>query len=94
MQAKTLNLSAPIVRGANAISQINLIKPNVAAMRGVSLNALLNMNVDAIVELIPRISEPTLVAMEVAQMDCVDILQAGIVIASFFLPETGLELMS
>lgn len=93
MSSKTLNLRTPIVRGETTIAEIRLHKPNVSALRGVSLNFLLNMHSDTISDVIPRICEPTLTPYEVATMDCADILQAGLVIASFFIPETDLELM-
>jgi hypothetical protein len=86
MTTQTLNLQNPIVRGDKNIAEITLHNPNVAAMRGISLNALLNMNVDAIVEVLPRISDPQLTAREVEKLSCPDLLQAGIKIASFFLP--------
>lgn len=91
MPTKTLKLNTPIVRGENQLTEITLFKPNVAAMRGVSLNALLNMQVDAIAEMLPRISDPKLLPVEIEKMDCVDLLQAGVMIASFFLPEPELD---
>jgi alpha-D-ribose 1-methylphosphonate 5-triphosphate synthase subunit PhnI len=76
MTTQTLNLQNPIVRGDKNIAEITLH----------NLNALLNMNVDAIVEVLPRISDPQLTAREVEKLSCPDLLQAGIKIASFFLP--------
>jgi hypothetical protein len=91
MPPKTLKLYSSIVRGENQLTEITLFKPNVAAMRSVSLNALLNMQVDAIAEMLPRISDPKLLPVEIEKMDCVDLLQAGVMIASFFLPEPELD---
>ena len=91
MPTKTLKLHSPIARGEHPLTEITLHQPNVASMRGVSLNALLNLNVDAIAETLPRISDPKILPVEVEKMDCVDLLQAGVMIASFFLPEQELD---
>ena len=91
MQTKTLKLNTPIVRGENQLTEITLFQPNVAAMRSVSLNALLTMQVDAIAEMLTRISDPKLLPVEINGMDCVDLLQSGVMIASFFLPTADQE---
>jgi len=91
MNTQTLKLNTPIRRGDNEVTAITLHKPNVSAMRGISLNSLLNMNVDAIVETLPRISDPKILPAEIEKMDCADLLQSGILIASFFLQTSDQE---
>lgn len=86
MNTQTLTFQNPIIRGETKITEITLNKPNVSAMRGLSLNALLNMDVGTIADILPRISEPVLAPSEINKMGCADILQAGIMVAGFFLP--------
>lgn len=86
MNTQTLKLATPIKRGDKEIAEITLHKPNVGAMRGVSMRLLLDMNVDAIVTVLPRISDPQLTEVEINKLDAPDLLQAGILVAAFFLP--------
>lgn len=86
MNTQTLKLNSPIVRGDKEIAAITLHKPNVSAMRGVSMRLLLDMNVDAIVAVLPRISDPQLTEAEINKLDAPDLLQAAILVAGFFLP--------
>lgn len=88
MPTQTLKLTKPITRGDKQITEITLHAPNVGAMRGVSMRALLDINVDALVTVLPRISDPKLTEQEVDKLDLPDLLQAGILVASFFLPES------
>jgi len=81
-------LDQPIVRGATAIDQISLRKPNAGALRGITLSDLLQMDVNAIVRVIPRISTPTLTEAEVRAMDPADLVDAGSVVASFLLKKS------
>ncbi|WP_017641664.1 phage tail assembly protein [uncultured Pseudomonas sp.] len=81
-------LDQPIVRGATTIAQIALRKPNAGALRGITLSDLLQMDVNAIVRVIPRISTPTLTEAEVRAMDPADLVDAGSVVASFLLKKS------
>lgn len=81
-------LDQPIVRGATTIDQISLRKPNAGALRGITLSDLLQMDVNAIVRVIPRISTPTLTEAEVRAMDPADLVDAGSVVASFLLKKS------
>lgn len=94
MNTQTLNLNSPIVRGDKEITSITLHKPNVSAARGLSMRALLDMNMDAITAILPKISDPQIASQEIEKMDVVDLLQAGILIASFFLPISDQEGMA
>lgn len=86
MNTQTLKLNTPIKRGDKEIAEITLHKPNVSAMRGVSMRALLDMNVDALLSVLPKVSEPPLHESELNAIDLPDLLQAGVMVASFFLP--------
>ncbi|WP_139843056.1 phage tail assembly protein [Janthinobacterium sp. GW456P] len=53
------------------------------ALRGISLIELANLNVSALQILLPRITEPTLTAHDVANMDPADLLAVGAEVAGF-----------
>lgn len=90
--SKSISLSVPIVRGDKKITEITLHKPNVGVMRGISMSAVLNMNVDAIADVLPRISDPKMTEAEISAMDLPDLLMVGVAVASFFIPTMDTEL--
>lgn len=79
-------LDAPIKRGATEILSIKFRRPSSGELRGLTLNALANLDVVALTNLIPRISSPTITRQEVEGMDPADLLQCGGVIGGFLLP--------
>lgn len=85
MSPKSFHLEAPIKRGETEIASIEIRKPFAGELRGVSLRALLDFETDAIVKVLPRITEPPLTAHEVAKLDPADLAQAGAAIADFLL---------
>lgn len=91
MKTQIITLESPLSRGESKIETITLHRPNAGALRGISLSAIMNMDVSAIATLLPRISEPTLIEGEVDRMDPADLLQAGIAAASFFMPQRVLD---
>lgn len=91
MSTQTINLESPIIRGEKKVDVITLRKPNVIALRGISMRALLDMDVNAVVSVIPRISEPPIIDSEVTQMDPADLMQIGVAIAGFFIPRRFVE---
>jgi len=90
--SKTLNtvidLDQPIKRGETEIKSITLRKPLSGELRGVNLTDLLQMDVSALVRVVPRISEPTLTEHEVQGMDPADLFQIGTGVVSFLLPRS------
>lgn len=78
-------LDEPIKRGEQTLSEITLRKPKSGELRGVSLADVLQMQTDALITLIPRLSTPSLTAVEVRQMDPADLVQCGGEIAGFLL---------
>lgn len=80
-----IELDEPIKRGEQTISEITLRKPKSGELRGVSLADVLQMQTDALITLIPRLSTPSLTAVEVRQMDPADLVQCGGEIAGFLL---------
>lgn len=80
-----IELDEPIKRGEQTIDSVTLRKPQSGELRGVSLADVLQMQTDALITLIPRLSNPSLTATEVRQMDPADLVQCGGEIAGFLL---------
>ena len=83
-------LDTPIKRGEQNITEITLRKPAAGELRGTSLSALLQMDVDALTAVVPRISAPTLTQADVRAMDPADLVQIGGALAGFLL-QRGLK---
>ncbi len=79
----TVDLDQPIQRQGQTIATLALRKPTAGELRGLSLVSVLQMDVDALATLLPRISTPTVHKPEVLAMDPADVLAAGIVVAGF-----------
>ncbi|MBY8945163.1 phage tail assembly protein [Pseudomonas sp. SH10-3B] len=84
----TVTLDTPIRRGTTSIDSITLRKPNSGELRGVSLAELLNMDVNSLVKVVPRISTPTLTAVEVTSMDPADLFALGTKVSGFLLQKS------
>jgi hypothetical protein len=87
---ETIPLDTPIKRGEQNITEITLRKPAAGELRGTSLSALLQMDVDALTAVVPRISTPTLTQADVRAMDPADLVQIGGTLAGFLL-QRGLK---
>jgi Phage tail assembly chaperone proteins, E, or 41 or 14 len=83
----TVTLDEPIKRGEQTITEVTLRKPSAGELRGTSLAALANLDVDALQKVLPRISSPTLTDADVARLDPADLVQLGGVFGSFLLPK-------
>lgn len=80
-------LDTPVVRGAQTIGSVIVRKPRSGELRGVSLIALLQMDVVALQTVLPRITVPTLTKPEVAELEPSDLLQIGTEVSNFLLPK-------
>lgn len=85
MTSKTITLDSPIARGDTSIETLTLTKPGVGALRGVSLSALVTMDVDALITLLPRITTPSLTKPEVMALDIADLVAIGDAVMGFLL---------
>lgn len=86
----TVTLDTPIRRGTTSIDSITLRKPNSGELRGVSLVELLQMDVGSLIKVLPRISSPSLTAVEVAGMDPADLLALSSKISGFLLQKSAM----
>ncbi|WP_040269168.1 phage tail assembly protein [Pseudomonas rhodesiae] len=84
----TVILDTPIRRGTTSIDSITLRKPNSGELRGVSLVELLQMDVGSLIKVLPRISSPSITAIEVAGMDPADLLALSSKVSGFLLQKS------
>lgn len=80
-----IELDTPVQRGEQTIESITLRKPAAGELRGVNLTDVLQMQTDALIKLIPRLSAPSLTEHEARNMDPADLVQCGGEIAGFLL---------
>ncbi|MCL1074839.1 phage tail assembly protein [Shewanella dokdonensis] len=87
MSTETVTLDNPISRGDTQITDITLRKPKAGELRGLNLNDILNMDVNSLTILLPRISSPMLTKDEARQLEPEDLLLLGGAVANFLLPK-------
>ncbi|NLY33925.1 MAG: phage tail assembly protein [Alcaligenaceae bacterium] len=80
---KTVTLDQPIVRGNSTITTLTIRKPTAGELRGVKLMDLANMDVSALVTVLPRITIPSILKQEVEKMDPADLTELGTEVALF-----------
>lgn len=80
-------LDTPLVRGEQTITKITLRKPKSGELRGTSLSDLVNLDVNAMAKVLPRISAPTLLESDVQNMDPADLVMLGGIFAGFLMPK-------
>ena len=81
----TVTLDTPIKRGNSEITEVTLRKPSSGELRGVSLAELLQMKVDALQTVLPRITNPILHKQDMATLDPADLVNMGTVVVGFLL---------
>ncbi len=86
---KTVILDTPIKRGKTEIKTIVLRKPQSGALRGVRLQALMEMDVNAVMAVLPRVSTPALTAQEINEMDPADLVALSVEVVTFLLPKSA-----
>ncbi len=87
LPANTITLETPLKRGDTEITTVTFRKPSSGELRGLSLTAVLEMEVDSLIKLLPRITTPSLAEHEVSQLDVADLVQAGNQVATFLVPK-------
>lgn len=82
-----VQLDEPIVRGDDRISMVKIRRPASGELRGLRLSEIAAFDVNAIIALIPRISQPTLTEAECQRLDVADLAKLTMVIDGFFAPQ-------
>lgn len=89
----SVTLSDPIKRGEQVIEAITLRKPRAGELRGLNLQELINVDIAAILKVLPRISEPVLTPHECDMLDPADLAEMGGTIRGFFMTSAEREMM-
>lgn len=84
-----VTLDAPIKREGGDIKEVHLRKPMAGELRGLSLTDLLQMDVNALTKLLPRITVPSVTEEDVKRMDPADLVQLGGTVAGFLLQKAA-----
>ncbi|GJA17788.1 phage tail assembly protein [Aeromonas caviae] len=87
MTPKTVTLDSPIQRGEQTISEIVVRKPVAGQLRGLNMTDILQMDVNALSKLLPRITSPALTEVDISAMDPADLMQLGQEVGAFLLPK-------
>ena len=72
MTQKTVTLDNPIHHGEQTISEIVVRKPMAGQLRGLNMTDILQMDVNALSKLLPRITSPALTEVDISAMDPAD----------------------
>lgn len=83
-----VTLEKPLKRG-DQVTEITLIKPNAGTLRGVSLAAVANSEVDALIKVLPRMTAPMLTEQEVAAMELPDLVALAGQVVGFLSPNSA-----
>lgn len=88
-------LEKPIVRGNTTINEVKVLRPKDSVpFIGVSISELIQMDVNALQKVLPRVTEPKLTNHEVKTLDPADTFSLGAQVAAFFLKKKDLESLS
>jgi hypothetical protein len=77
----------PLSLSGNTITEITIRKPNVKALSGVSLQAIYQHDVNALIKVLPRVTTPALTPQQVLELDPVDFAQLGGHLVTFLYPK-------
>ncbi|MDR2241318.1 MAG: phage tail assembly protein [Providencia alcalifaciens] len=84
----TITLDEPITRGATTVTEVVVRKPNSGALRGVRLAALMEMDVDSAILVLPRVTAPALTKAELLMMSPADMVNLTKELVLFLLPKS------
>ncbi|WP_261644381.1 phage tail assembly protein [Erwinia mallotivora] len=83
-----VTLQTPVMRGEQAITTVEIIKPNAGALRGTRLADLAGSDVDALIVVLPRITLPTLTKAECMNLDPADLIALAGQVIGFLSPKS------
>jgi Phage tail assembly chaperone proteins, E, or 41 or 14 len=84
MTTKTVQLSTPIKRNGGDVAELTLRKPATGELRGLKLTDVLQMDVNSLGVLLPRIAQPTITKADVDALDPADAMELGLAVLGFF----------
>jgi len=86
--AQVVKLDAPVVRGNATVNEVTVRKPQSGALRGTRLQALMEMDVDSMMVVIPRVTSPALTKAELLTMEPGDLINLSVEVVNFLLPKS------
>lgn len=87
--SNTVTLDQPIKRGDQMITAITVVPPSGSgALRGTRISELMQMNVDAMAVVLPRVTSPTLTQQDVYALAPADLVQLSTKVMLFLLPKS------
>ncbi|MBE0395192.1 phage tail assembly protein [Citrobacter amalonaticus] len=84
-----ITLVKTIKRGDTEIAEVTLLKPTAGTLRGVSLAAVANSDVDALIKVLPRMTMPSLTEQEIAALELPDMLSFAGKVVGFLSPTSA-----
>lgn len=81
--SKIITLTNPIMRGEKQFSEITVNKPSVPALKGLKMFDVLQMDVDALQVLLPRVTQPVLHKADFATMEVADFTELSAAAVGF-----------
>lgn len=87
MDTTTITLTRPIARGDGELAKITIREPATGDLRGLKLTDVLQLDVTALLTLLPRITVEHLTGAEAAKLAPGDLARAGGAVVGFFAPE-------
>ena len=84
-QTVKVTLSTPIRRKGGDITEVTLRKPKAGAMRGLKIEDLYSTDVNSLLVLLPRITEPTLIDAEILDLESEDLIELAGAVKGFFM---------
>lgn len=80
-----ITLTTPIRRKGGDITEITLKKPKAGALRGLQVENLYSTDVNSLITLLPRITEPALIAAEIEDLESEDFIELAGAVKGFFM---------
>lgn len=93
-QTVVVKLANPIQRKGGAITEVTLRKPKAGHLRGLKVEDLFGTDVNALMALLPRITEPPLIVGEIEDLETDDLLEIAGTVKGFFMTMEMREAMA
>jgi hypothetical protein len=84
-----IELETPIQRGELQIKSVEVIKPNSGALRGTRLSDIASSDVDALLTVLPRITQPALTKAECMALEPADLIAFAGKVIGFLSPKSA-----
>lgn len=82
---KEVTLEHGFPRGAELITKLKVRKPRAGELRGLNIQDLLRADVNAVIGIIPRITDPILTREDADNLSTEDLAEVAGVVAGFFM---------